>query len=132
MKFSLIGDVVKNWVDATIDELCELLHVMDIPFSLSWTRDDGRVNNPYRMYTRQIVFPWDVGDVVVGTLHIHDDDVMMGHIQLTYPSIETYNFPWDEGDITVFDRPSHFVDKLRKLYNEKLYNDIQKEDGDNE
>ena len=115
MKLKLTGNVVANWVEKTVDEIKELLQQEEIPFNDSWTSDDTALTNG-RFYKHQILFPWDEGDVVVGTLHCWDDDIIAGRVNLEYPSIETYHFPFDEGDITVFGSPREFVRKLKDYY----------------
>lgn len=118
MKLKLTGNVVANWVEGTINEIKELLMAKGIPFTESFVKDDGEFIELY-FYTHQLLFPWCEGDVVVGTLHCFDDEVVKGRVSFTYPSIETYHFPWDEGDITVFNTPEEFVAKLEKYYDEK-------------
>ena len=115
MKLKLTGNVIANWVEATVDEIKALLNKAGVPFSDSWTRDFSE----YGTYTHQILFEWCRGDVVIGNLHPKDDDVIDGRDDLTYPSIETYRFPWDEDDITVFETPEEFVEKVKSFYVEK-------------
>ena len=115
MKFKLTGNVVANWIEATVDEIKELLQQEGVPYTDSWIRDDTAYTMG-RYYTHQILFPWCEGDVVIGLLHCLDDDMIGGRVDLGYPSIETYHFPWDEGDITVFSTPEEFVKKMKAYY----------------
>ena len=114
MKLKLTGDVVANWIQSTMDEVKELLHKYGIPFEDSWSKGN-RI---------QLVFPWCVGDVIVGNLHSFDDAVILGIADFTYPSIETYGFPFDHGDLTVFDTPKDFVKKLKEFYETQKEVDI--------
>ncbi len=114
MKMHLDSENIIEWVESTIDEIEELLKKENIPYQHSWTKD-GLDHGIF--FIKQLTFPWHIGDVVVGTLHAFDDDVIHGIAELRYPSIETYHFPWDDDDITVFDTPEQFVAKLKNLYN---------------
>lgn len=113
MKLHLNRENVAEWVESTVDEIEELLKKEGIPYQQSWTRNESCLAD---YYLKQLLFPWHEGDVVVGTLHAHDDDVIHAIAPLRYPSIETYHFPWDEGDITVFETPEEFVATLKYLY----------------
>lgn len=113
MQFKLSRETAVEWIESTVKEIERLLRQRQIPYENSWTRDDSM----YGVYhTHQLKFPWHEGDVVVGTLHASDDDVINGLAPLGYPSIETYKFPWDEGDITVFNSPEEFVFQLYDFY----------------
>lgn len=118
MQFRLSKETAVAWIESTVKEIKKLLIQRDIPFEDSWTRDlsNDKLFVESVFYTHQIKFPWHEGDVLVGTLHVSDDEVIAGTAPLRYPSIETWNFPWDDGDITVFDSPEEFVFKLYNLY----------------
>lgn len=115
MKLNLTGNVVANWIEATVTEIKELLIAKNIPYKNSWARDDTR-DTKAPLYTHQIKFPWCQGDVVVGTLHSFDMDIIHGDKELSYPSIETSGFPWDYDSITVFDTPKEFAEELERYY----------------
>ena len=114
MQFKLSKETAVEWIESTVKEIERLLRQRQIPYENSWTRDDSNMYGIY--HTHQLKFPWHKDDVVVGTLHAFDYEVMNGLAPLCYPSIETYQFPWDDGDITVFDSPEEFVFKLNDLY----------------
>ena len=115
MKFSLIGNVVANWIESTVTEIKDLLIAKNIPYEDSRIMDcTDFVKDP--TYTHRIRFPWCHGDVVVGTQHSCDLSIIFGDKELDYPSIETYGFPWDHDDITVFDTPKEFAEELERYY----------------
>ena len=113
-----------DWIDSTINEIKTLLDIHKIPYEdgahgMDNIKGNLDVDPAYAIVTKQIVFPWCKGDVVVGTLHTIDDEVITGKADICkfpYPSIETYKFPWDQDDITVFDTPAEFVRRLRGYY----------------
>lgn len=117
---------IYQWINVTMGEIEVLLDIHRIPYlhgSHELDSAKGGIDQDpvWAVITRQLTFPWCKGDVVVGTLHLHDNDLVAGIIDICdspYPSIDTYNFPWDEGDITMFDSPAEFVKKLREYYSE--------------
>lgn len=117
MRTKMTKEEIVNWIEDTVNEIKELLQKEQIPYTDSWTRDDTSLYPMYPpYYTHQLLFPWDKGDVVIGTLHCFDDDIVLGRKQPGYPSIETYRFPWDADDITVFDTPEEFIKTLKDYY----------------
>ena len=115
MKFKMSKETAVSWIESTVDEIKSLLEQRRIPYEDSWTKNENMLLSGV-FYLHQIKFPWHEGDVVIGTLHAQDDDVINGLVSLRYPSIESYGFPWDNGDVTVFDIPERFVYELNRLY----------------
>ena len=127
------ADQMSNYIDTVTMLIRCQLSLLGIPYSLGEDRDsgiedDGHPGNIIGYYhTKQILFPWTEGDVVIGTLHMADDFIVGGKDnwldRYTYPSIETYKFPWDHGAITVFDKPEYFVKILLEHYKETAKED---------
>jgi hypothetical protein len=108
----------KKFVNSTIDIIKCLLEFKGIPYKDGEEFEHFNKELPPQFfhYTKQIIFPWCDGDVVVGSLHCADFDMLSGKLVSAYPSIETYEFPWDHGDITVLDDPMEFVSRVDDYY----------------
>lgn len=118
----------KKWIDSTFDLIAVMLDIVGVPYEAlekPKIEDTDEKSGRLAMYSKQIIFPWCDGDVLVGTLHSLDDMTIYSPANelkrasaYWTPSIESYGFPFDKGDITVYGTPQNFVKKVLKYYEE--------------
>ena len=107
----------KRFVNAVCEYVICQLQFRGIPYVRREPNDDLTEDvERHHYYTRQLVFPWCGGDVIFGTLHTTDWEMVNGRRLYQYPSIESYQFPWDNDDVTVFDDPFEFVSLVHELW----------------